>query len=362
VKAIMRPVTKSPRDLVREEIFALKAYPVAPATGMIKLDAMENPYRLPEPLREEIARLVAALPINRYPDPTAPELKARLREVFEIPRESGLMIGNGSDEIIQIVSQALARPGATLLAPEPSFAMYRMNATFTGMRYAGVPLAADFTLDLQRFLAAIRETRPALVFVAYPNNPTGNLFPEESVARIIEAAPGLVVVDEAYHIFAGRTFMHRLDEFPNLMVMRTVSKLGLAGIRLGYAAAGPEWIDEFDKVRPPYNVNMITQFVAERALEHVAVLEKQAEAIKTERESLAGKLRDIPGVEPIPSDANFILMRVPDANAVYDRLRERRVLVRNFNGSHPLLANCLRLTVGTPGENALMLDALSGSL
>jgi histidinol-phosphate aminotransferase len=200
------------------------------------------------------------------------------------------------------------------------------------------------------------------VFVAYPNNPTGNLFPADAVARIIEEAPGLVVVDEAYHAFAGRTFMHRVHEFPNLMVMRTVSKLGLAGIRLGYAAASPEWIAEFDKVRPPYNVNVITQFVAERVLGHVAALERQAEAIKAERESLAGRLRDLKGVEPFSSDANFILVRVPDAVTVYNRLHERRVLVRNFHGAHPLLANCLRLTVGTPGENELMLDALSGSL
>ncbi|MCG6875826.1 MAG: histidinol-phosphate transaminase [Betaproteobacteria bacterium] len=356
------PKSKLPGNLVREEILALKAYPVASASGMIKLDAMENPYRLPEALREEVARTVSTLPINRYPDPTAPELKARLREVFDIPEACGILLGNGSDEIIQIVIQALARPGATLLAPEPSFVMYRTNALLAGVRYVGVPLAPDFTLDLGRVLAAMREARPALVFVAYPNNPTGNLFPEDAVARIIEEAPGLVVVDEAYHVFAGRTFMHRLREFPNLMVMRTVSKLGLAGIRLGYAAASAEWIAEFDKVRPPYNVNMITQFVAERVLGRVAVLEKQAEAIKTERESLFGRLRDLNGVEAFPSDANFILVRVPDADAVSGRLRERRVLIRNFHGSHPLLANCLRLTVGTPGENALMLDALSGSL
>lgn len=358
----MSPASKLPRNLVREEVLALKAYQVAPATGMIKLDAMENPYRLPEALREEVARMVSTLPINRYPDPTAPELKARLREVFEIPDACDILIGNGSDEIIQIVMQTLARPGAAVLAPEPSFAMYRINALYTDMRYFGVPLAPDFTLDLERVLAALREANPALVFVAYPNNPTGNLFPEDAVARIIEAAPGLVVVDEAYHVFAGRTFMHRLHEFPNLMVMRTVSKLGLAGIRLGYAAARPEWIAEFDKVRPPYNVNVITQFVAERLLGHIAVLEKQAEAIKTERESLFGRLRDLKGVEPFPSDANFILVRVPDAAAVTKHLQERRVLIRNFHGSHPLLANCLRLTVGTPGENELMLDALSGSL
>lgn len=358
----MGTARKSPRNLVREEILALTAYHVAPATGMIKLDAMENPYRLPEELREEVARMVSTLPINRYPDPTAPELKARLREVFDIPDACAILLGNGSDEIIQIVAQALARPGAALLAPEPSFAMYRMYALFAGMRYVGVPLAPDFTLDLARMLAAMREARPAVVFIAYPNNPTGNLFPEDAVTRIIEEAPGLVVLDEAYHVFAARTFMHRLADFPNLLVMRTVSKLGLAGIRLGYAAASPDWIAEFDKVRPPYNVNVMTQFVAERVLAHVEVLNKQADAIRTERESLVGRLRDLEGVEAFPSDANFVLARVPDADSVYRRLKERRVLVRNFHGTHPLLANCLRLTVGTPGENALMMDALSGSL
>ncbi len=207
----------------------MKAYHVAPAAGMIKLDAMENPYRLPEPLREELGRLVSTLPINRYPDPAAPELKARLRSTFGIGGEHGLILGNGSDEIIQIIADTLARPGAALLAPEPSFVMYRMSAVIARMRYVGVALEPDFTLDLARFLAAIEEHRPALIFLAYPNNPTGNLFPEAAVEAILAAAPGLVVLDEAYHVFAGRTFMTRLGEFPNLMVMRTVSKLGLAG-------------------------------------------------------------------------------------------------------------------------------------
>lgn len=355
----MRP---TPRELVREEILAMKGYPVAPAEGMIKLDAMENPYRLPEALREEVGRLVSTLPINRYPDPAAPELKARLREAFAIPASSAVLIGNGSDEIIHIVVQALARPGAVLLAPEPSFVMYRISALLAGMRYAGVPLAPDFTLDLGRFLAAMRETRPALVFLAYPNNPTGNIFPEEAVARIVAEAPGLVVVDEAYHVFAGRTFLERVPANPNLMVMRTVSKLGLAGIRLGYAAASPEWVAELDKVRPPYNVSMVTQFLAERLLARLPVLERQADAIKQERAALYGRLRELRGVEAFPSEANFVLVRVPDADAAYAGMKARKVLVRNFNGSHPLLANCLRLTVGTPGENALMIDALAESL
>ena len=300
------PVKLGPGDLVREEILALKAYHVAPAAGMVKLDAMENPYRLPEPLREELGRLVSTLPINRYPDPAAPELVARLRSTFGIGDEHGLMLGNGSDEIIQIVAHALARPGAVLLALEPSFVMFRMNAVVARMRYVGVPLNADFTLDLARLLAAIDEHRPALVFLAYPNNPTGNLFPEAAVEAILAAAPGLVVLDEAYHVFAGRTFMTRLAEFPNLLVMRTVSKLGLAGVRLGYAAARPEWIRELDKVRPPYNVSVLAQATAERLLAHVDVLHGQAGRIKAERAAMFDRLASLQGVEAFPSDANFI--------------------------------------------------------
>jgi histidinol-phosphate aminotransferase len=353
------PVKRGPAELVREEILALKAYPVPAAEGMIKLDAMENPYRLPEPLREEVGRLAATLPVNRYPDPGAPELKARLRSAFAIPDGCGLMIGNGSDEIIQIVAHALARPGAVLLAPEPSFAMYRINAVIARLRYVGVPLNADFTLDPARFVAAIEEHRPAVVFVAYPNNPTGNLFPAAAIERILDAAPGLVVLDEAYHVFAGKTFMGELARRPNLMVMRTVSKLGLAGVRLGYAAASPEWIRELDKVRPPYNVSVLTQFVAERVLEHVGALHGQADRIRAEREAMLGRLRELPGVEVFPSDANFVLVRVPDADAVDAGLKARKILVRNFHGSHALLANCLRITVGTPGENELVAAALA---
>ncbi|MGH8698639.1 MAG: pyridoxal phosphate-dependent aminotransferase, partial [Burkholderiales bacterium] len=200
------------------------------------------------------------------------------------------------------------------------------------------------------------------VFLAYPNNPTGNLFPEDDVERIIEAAPGLVVLDEAYHVFAGKTFMTELGRFPNLMVMRTVSKLGLAGVRLGYAAARPEWIRELDKVRSPYNVSVLAQFVTERLLAHIGVLHGQAERIKAEREAMFARLRDLRGVEAFPSDANFVLVRVPDADAVDAQLKARKILVRNFHGSHPLLANCLRVTVGTPGENELALAALAESV
>src|SRR6266480_4102101 len=213
----------------------MSAYTVVPAEGLVKLDAMENPYRLPETLRREIGEAVADAEINRYPDPTAPALVKRLREVMGICPEYDILLGNGSDEIIHIIAQSVARPGAVALAPRPSFVMFSVYAQLAGLRYVGVLLNPDFTLDPDVFLRALAEHRPAVVFIAYPNNPTGNLFSEEAIATIVAAAPGLVVIDEAYHAFGRRTFMARLAEFPNLVIMRTLSKLGLAGIRLGYA-------------------------------------------------------------------------------------------------------------------------------
>ena len=347
------------RQLVREEIRALSAYHVPAATGMVKLDAMENPYRLPDAVRAEIGRAVADALINRYPDPAAPELAAALRRSFNIPPGAGLLIGNGSDEIITIVTQTLAKPGAVMLAPDPSFAMFRMNAVFSHMRFVGVPLNADFSLDAARFVAALDEHQPALVFLAYPNNPTGNLYPEEDVVRILRAAPGLVVVDEAYFAFAGKSFMPRLAEFPNLIVMRTVSKIGMAGLRLGYAAAAPELMAEFNKVRPPYNVGVATQLIATVLLGHIDLLNDQAAKIRAERGVLAAGLAKLPGVQIFPSEANFILARFPDGQALFESLKAQHVLVKNFHGSHPMLANCLRLTVGTPEENSIMLKALA---
>lgn len=345
--------------VVREDVRSIKAYPVANAAGMVKLDAMENPYRLPDAVRAELAQALAEAVVNRYPDPAAPGLKARLRAAVGVPAGMEVLLGNGSDEIITIATTVLARPGMVVLAPEPSFVMYRMSAQFAHCRYVGVPLRADFTLDIEAFLARIEELKPALVWLAYPNNPTGNLFHEDDIARIARAAPGLVVVDEAYHIFAGRSFIGRLEAFPNVMVMRTVSKIGLAGIRLGYAVGHPEWIAELDKARPPYNVSVLTQTAGDVLLRHMSVFDEQARQILDDRDALVGRLAAMPRIETFPTAANFVLVRVPDAERVVGALKARRILVRNFNGSHPLLANCLRFTVGTSDENELLLAALN---
>lgn len=344
--------------VVRPEIRALTAYPVANAEGLIKLDAMENPYRLPPEVRAKIAAAVAEVPVNRYPDGGAATVKATLREVFAIPESMGLVLGNGSDELIQMLTVAVAAPGVTILAPDPSFVMYRMNAIYAGTRYIGVPLAADFALDLNAMLEAIEREQPALVFLAYPNNPTGNLFAPQHIEAVLRAAPGLVVVDEAYHAFAGTSFLPRLAEFPNLVVMRTVSKIGMAGLRLGYAIGAREWISELEKIRQPYNLNALTQAVAPVLLREAALLEAQAASIKAERSRVAATLSGLPGVEVFATNTNFVLARVPDAPRWFDRLRQAGILVKNLHGSHPLLANCLRITVGTPEENDAVLAAL----
>jgi histidinol-phosphate aminotransferase len=349
----------TPEKLIRPEIQALSAYHVADADGMVKLDAMENPYPLPPALRRELAEVLARVDLNRYPEPTGKKLRALIARKMRVPAGMELLLGNGSDDLIQIVSLALARPGAVAMYPAPTFVMYSLNAIFTGMRGIGVPLRQDFSFDADAFIERMRVEKPALVFIAYPNNPTGVLYPEEKVADVIRACPGLVVVDEAYHVFARKTFMPRLAEFPNLVVVRTVSKLGLAGIRLGYMAGRPEWIREFNKVRQAYNVNVLTQAAALFALERLDVLEEQAARIRADRALLGEAIAALPGTRVFPSEANFFLVRVKDADATYDALRRQGVLVRNL---HPGLDNCLRINVGTPDENRILLTALREAL
>lgn len=358
---------KSPRDVVRPEILALSAYHVPPATGLVKLDAMENPYRLPPEFARELGSRLADVAINRYPDPSGASLKARLRATMGIPGSLGLVLGNGSDELIQMLSLLVAKPGAVALAVEPSFVMYRMSAVIAGLRYEGVPLGSGFALDEAAVLAAFERHRPALAWIAYPNNPTGTLFPREALLRLAAAAPGLLVVDEAYYPFAGgASLLDAVGRVPNLLVVRTVSKLGLAGLRLGLCVGPREWTDELEKLRPPYNVNVLTAAAAEMVLAQEDLLQAQARAIVAERAVLERGL-DALGVERFPSAANFVLARVPPSHpggapAAFEGLKARGILVKNLHGSHPQLAHCLRLTVGTPDENRKLLAALAATL
>ena len=349
-------------QLVRPEIRALGAYHVPDPAGLIKLDAMENPYTWPDELKSEWLEVLRGAPINRYPDPQGQVVQDALRDAMGIPASQGILLGNGSDELIQLLALTVAAPGRKVLSVEPGFVMYRMIALFAGMGYVGVPLAAaDFALDLPAVLEALERECPALTYIAYPNNPTGNLFDPAAVCRIIESAPGLVIIAEAYAPFTDQSFLPRLGDWPNLLVLRTVSKMGLAGLRLGYLAGPPAWLHEIDKTRLPYNINVLTQASAAFALRHKAVLDAQTQAIRTERARLFAALTAIPGVHPYPSDANFILLRLPAgrADAVFAGLKERGVLVKNLNSAHPMLRDCLRVTVGLPHENQAFLAALT---
>jgi histidinol-phosphate aminotransferase len=355
------PVKSRVESLVRPEILALKAYGVADPGDLIKLDAMENPYEWPEELKRAWAERLQTVAINRYPDASARTLRARLRDAMGVPRDLELLLGNGSDELIQMILMALAKPGAKVLAPTPTFVMYDLTARFVGLEFVGVPLdQTDFSLDMSAMLAAINEHQPAAIFLAFPNNPTGNLFATTDIEAIVEAASGLVVIDEAYHAFAERTFMARVAEYENVVVMRTVSKLGLAGLRLGLLAGDKAWLQEFDKVRLPYNISSLTQASAEFALENIVFLDEQTARIRADRKSLASAMSSIPGIEVWPSYANFILFRVIDESAdkVHEELRQRGILIKNLNKADPSLAGCLRVTVGTEAENAAFVHAL----
>jgi len=345
---------------IRPEIRSLSAYHVQDAAGLVKLDAMENPYTWPVELRDEWAQLMHSTDVNRYPDPTAGELVARLTESMQVPSGMRLILGNGSDEIIQMICMSLSGRGRSVLSVDPGFVMYRMIATFCGMPYVGVPLnSEDFSLDVAALKQAMEQHQPAVVFLAYPNNPTGNLFAEQDMLEIIEAAPGLVVVDEAYAPFTDASFMSRLGQYDNLLVMRTVSKMGLAGLRLGFLAGPSAWLDEFDKVRLPYNINVLTQVSADFALRHKAVFDEQTRNLREERERLSQELAGLAGVTVYPSDANFLLLRTPPGRATdwFEGMKQRGILIKNMHGAHSLLNDCLRPTVGTPQENDSMLDA-----
>ncbi len=354
--------TVTPENLFRQEILALHAYHVQPASGMVKLDAMENPYHLPQEVRDEIAQLVADAAINRYPDPGAHQLKIGIGKMTNLPTGMDILLGNGSDEIIQLLAMAVAKPGAVLLSVEPSFVMYKMIAAFVGMKYVGVPLAEGFSLDLQAMLDAIKREQPALVFLAYPNNPTGNAFDADAIKQIILTAPGLVVVDEAYYAFARDSFVPLLADYDNLLVMRTFSKLGMAGLRLGFLAGAPAWLEQLEKLRLPYNVGVLPQIVGAKLLEHHDILLAQAECIKQERVKLFAAISGLMEVKVFPSEANFILFRVARATMVFEGLKQRGVLIKNLNGGHPALSDCLRVTVGTAEENQKFIAALQETI
>ena len=360
----------SPLSRIRSDVQSMHAYAVQDATGLLKLDAMENPHRLPAHLQAALGQRLGALALNRYPGSRTDELRHALAAHAQMPEGYDLMLGNGSDELISLLALACDVPGASILAPLPGFVMYAMSAQLQGLAFHGVPLTADFELDLPAMLAAIAQHRPAITYLAYPNNPTANLWDADAIAQTIDAAAavgGLVVMDEAYQPFSSHSWIERIRAEParhgHVLLMRTLSKFGLAGIRLGYMIGPAALVHEIDKVRPPYNISVLNCETAIFALEHESLYAEQAAAIRAERQPLIDALTAIKGVEKVwPSEANMVLLRVVDAGKAQAEMKARGVLVKNVSAMHPLLHNCLRLTVGTREENAQMLAALKESL
>ena len=350
---------------IRQDIQSMHAYAVQDSTGMVKLDAMENPHRLPAALQAHLGQRLGALAFNRYPDGRVNDLRQALAGYAQMPEGFDVMLGNGSDELISLLALACDVPGASILSPLPGFVMYAMSAQLQGLKFIGVPLTADFELDEAAMLAAIAEHKPAITYLAYPNNPTANLWDDVAIENIINAAGlqgGLVVMDEAYQPFASKSYINRIAQHSHVLLMRTLSKFGLAGVRLGYMMGQKALIAEIDKVRPPYNISVLNCECALFALENQDVFKAQAVDLIAQRAMLLEALDKMPGVKCWKSDANMILARVADSTKTFASMKAQGVLVKNVSKMHPLLANCLRLTVGTADENLLMLAALKTSL
>jgi histidinol-phosphate aminotransferase len=362
---------------IRQDIQSMHAYAIQDAAGMVKLDAMENPFALSPDLQAALGARLGAVAINRYPGPRIDELKQALARYVDLPPGCALMLGNGSDELIALLAMACDAPPdesvqgrpASVLAPLPGFVMYAMGAQLQGLTFHGVPLTPDFELDEAAMRAALRAHRPAITYLAYPNNPTANLWDASVIRRLIaEVATfgGLVVMDEAYQPFSSRSWLDEMRAQPaanaHVLLMRTLSKFGLAGVRLGYMLGAQALVQELDKLRPPYNVSVLNAECALFALEHAEVFAEQAALICEQRSRLIDALCAMPGVHPFPSDANMVLVRVPDAQRCFDGLKARGILVKNVSKMHPLLANCLRLTVGTPTETTQLIRALQAAL
>ena len=366
---------------IRDDVKRMHAYVVQNAAGLLKLDAMENPFSLPPDLQKKLGERLGSVAVNRYPGEQVQVLKKVLCEYIDIPSGYGLVLGNGSDELISLLCLASSQMGATVLAPEPGFVMYAISAQLQGLKYVGIPLDADFELSEQSMLSAINEHSPAWVYLAYPNNPSANLWSKQSIQNIIAAVSangGWVVMDEAYQPFSSHSWLDEIKANPlanaQVVLMRTLSKFGLAGVRIGYLVGPDALVAEVEKIRPPYNISVLNAECALFALEHADVFAEQASVIRIERERVERHLNTLNEVKPFKSEANMVLVRFmnsldssnsedadrlhKNALRIFEGLKERGILVKNVSKMHVLLTGCLRLTVGTPQENDKLLNAL----
>ncbi len=341
---------------VSKVIRDISPYSVPHIDCRIKLDGNESPFGLPDDVQSKADRALKEAQVNRYPDPEAEKLIELIAKASEFSKE-GILLGNGSDELIGMLITTLANGTGKILCPAPTFSMYKLTGLAMGAEVIEIPLDENFDIDLDNTLKAIEDSDPDIVFLASPNNPTGNMYNNGKIAEIISVAKGVVVVDEAYSDFSGYTFLPLIKECENLIVLRTLSKVGFAGLRIGILFARDNLAAEINKVRYPYNINSLSQAVAEVVLDSNEFVTENIQLITRERDRVYNAMSSVSGITAYPSDANFIFFKAQDADSLFSQLVEKDILIRNFN-KPGRLENCMRVTIGTPEENDAFLAAL----
>ncbi len=341
---------------VSKAIRDISPYSVPAIDSKIKLDGNESPFGLPDEVRVKVDNSIKEVLINRYPDPEAEKLIGLIAKVTDFSKE-GILLGNGSDELIGMLVTTLANGTGKILCPTPTFSMFKLTSVAMGADVVEVPLDDNFDLDLESMLSVIENDDPDLIFLASPNNPTGNMYNAGKIAEIINVSKGVVVVDEAYSDFSGYTFLPLVKECENLVILRTLSKVGFAGLRVGMLFARDDLTAEINKVRYPYNINALSQAVAEVVLGEHEFVSENIQLIIRERERVYKAMSSLEGIAAYPTDANFIFFKAQDADLLFRELVARDILIRNFN-KPGRLKNCMRVTIGTLEENDAFLAAL----
>ena len=341
---------------LRSDIKNIDAYHVPVSKDMIKLDAMESPFGVPEDLKVEFLKCIEQSEVNRYPEADPSPLKDTLRSLMDIPDEFGILLGNGSDELIQLLALACSKDDL-IMSFEPSFVMYELVSKYVNLEYFGVQLDSNFDINLNDALLIIEREKPKIIFIAYPNNPTGNCFDYDAIIEIIKSTNSMVILDEAYYAYSDKSFLSEISNFPNLLVLRTISKIGFAGLRLGLLIGDQETIAQLNKLRLPYNINALTQTSANFLLQDKQRIINNAQIIIEERRRLAHELSLFSKFKVYPSQTNFILVHSEDAHSLHTALKENGILIKGFpKGSK--LSNFIRISVSEPVENNMLIDAI----
>ena len=348
--------------LVPERLQKLKPYKTESASGLVKLDAMELPFPMDAAIAESFYRAITEVELNRYPEARPQTIRNLLLAENRLGAEVDVVLGNGSDELIHLLCLMMCKTDrSSVLCPSPTFSVYRIAAEIVGLRYTEIDNSCDdFSLNFGRVMAAIERDEPALIFLASPNNPTGNSISKTEIEAICRESRGLVVLDEAYWRFAGKSLVSLTEIFDNLLVLQTFSKIGFAGLRVGMLFGQRPWIDLIEKIRMPYNVNSLSQVGALFALNNKALIKDSIDVLKKERNWMFDQLNKINSVKVWPSEANFFLIRLAERSgtSTFMQLKNKGFLVKNLTGSHPSLMDCLRVTIGTREENIGFLTAL----